>query len=131
MNLQKYKQWRVCLAQLAQSSRLRLVKEINHHDRLHKRFGPIFKRNEEWGLAIFLLHEFQRGEISPWYHFIKTLKMRVLRTDVLKELKGTYFTQDHRDTIEESESITHMVTGQHLKSSTTDRDLTICKGHRG
>ena len=57
--------------------------------------------------------------------------MRVLRTDVLKELQGTYFTQDHRDTLEESESIAHMITGQHLKSSTTDRDLTICKGHRG
>jgi len=51
-----------------------------------------FEKNEIWGLAIFLLHEYYKevsGVGSKWGPFIKTLRMRQLTTEAIQALKGT------------------------------------------
>lgn len=51
-----------------------------------------FEKNEIWGLAIFLLHEYYKedsGIGSKWGPFIKTLRMRALTVDALHAIKGT------------------------------------------
>ncbi len=53
-------------------------------------FGPIFDKDDRWGLATLLLHEQAKGTESRWYPFIRTLKMQVLSRKVVKELEGTY-----------------------------------------
>ena len=52
--------------------------------------GAISGKYSDWGLAGFLLVELKKGEESKWWPFIRTLKMRVMTTDVLLELEGTY-----------------------------------------
>lgn len=51
-----------------------------------------FDKNDVWGLALFLLHEYYKemhGDGSKWGPFIRTLRMRVLSTDALHALQGT------------------------------------------
>lgn len=51
-----------------------------------------FEKNELWGMAIFLLHEYYKevaGKGSKWGPFIRTLRMRFLTTSVLQSIKGT------------------------------------------
>lgn len=51
-----------------------------------------FEKNEVWGMAIFLLHEYYKefnGKGSKWGPFLRTLRMRALTTDALGELRGT------------------------------------------
>ena len=36
---------------------------------LKEHFGPIFKKKEEWGLAVLLLHEQAKGNQSRWSDF--------------------------------------------------------------
>jgi hypothetical protein len=46
-----------------------------------------FEKNDIWGLSLFLLHEYYKemnGNGSKWGPFIRTLRMRVLTTDVLQ-----------------------------------------------
>lgn len=60
---------------------------------LGEELSKTFERNEVWGMSIFLLHEYYKefnGKGSKWGPFLRTLRMRSLTTDVLKELKGTY-----------------------------------------
>ena len=57
---------------------------------LSEHFGPVFEKDEEWGLAILLLHEHAKGNESRWWPFIRTLNMHVLSKKVVKELDGTY-----------------------------------------
>ena len=52
--------------------------------------GAISGKYSDWGLAGFLLVELKKGEASKWWPFIRTLQMRVMTTDVLVELEGTY-----------------------------------------
>jgi hypothetical protein len=68
---------------------LRLVKGARG-GRLNKKFGSIFSRKQEWGLAAFLLHEQHKGKDSKWYPLIRSYRMHILRKSVLKELKGTF-----------------------------------------
>lgn len=51
-----------------------------------------FEKNELWGMALFLLHEYFKetaGNGSKWGPFIRTLRMRFLTTPVIREMKGT------------------------------------------
>jgi len=57
---------------------------------LKEHFDKIFQRNEEWGLACFLLYEQLKGMDSKWAPFIRQLRMRLLRKSVMEELQGTY-----------------------------------------
>ena len=57
---------------------------------LSEHFGPVFEKDEEWGLAVLLLHEHAKGNESRWWPFIRTLKMHVLSKKVVQELDGTY-----------------------------------------
>ena len=46
-----------------------------------------FEKNEVWGLALFLLHEYYKdvsGLKSKWAPFIRTLRMRLLTVDTLQ-----------------------------------------------
>ena len=52
--------------------------------------GAISGTYSDWGLAGFLLVELTKKEESKWWPFIRTLKMRVMTTDILLELEGTY-----------------------------------------
>eukprot|EP01038_Epipyxis_sp_PR26KG_P006439 gene6439-8859_t len=51
-----------------------------------------FEKNELWGMALFLLHEYYKemnGKGSKWGPYIRTLRMRYLTTPALQTLKGT------------------------------------------
>lgn len=72
---------------------LRLVRSSYRKDRLHKRVTPVFKEREEWGLATFLLIEWEKREGSLWFPFIRLLRMRALRDTVLLELANTWAVQ--------------------------------------
>lgn len=59
---------------------------------LGEELSKTFDKNELWGMAVFLLHEYYKevnGKGSKWGPFIKTLRMRYLSTEVLQALKGT------------------------------------------
>ena len=58
---------------------------------LGEELAKTFEKNEVWGLAIFLLHEYYKemtGVGSKWGPFIRTLQMRVLSTEALNAIKG-------------------------------------------
>ncbi len=63
--------------------------EKHNHRSLVDKFKPAFQRNQVWGLAAFLLYEAGKREGSRWWPLIKSLRMHMLRKDVLKELRGT------------------------------------------
>jgi len=63
--------------------------EKHNHRSLTDKFKPAFQRNQVWGLAAFLLYEAGKREGSRWWPLIKTLRMNMLRKNVLKELRGT------------------------------------------
>lgn len=51
-----------------------------------------FERNEHWGLAILLLHEYHKemnGAGSKWGPYLRSLRMRYLSTDAVQALRGT------------------------------------------
>lgn len=51
-----------------------------------------FEKNEVWGLAVFLLHEYYKemyGDGSKWGPYIRSLRVRFLTTEALQALKGT------------------------------------------
>mgnify|MGYP005993402829 CR=1 FL=1 len=63
--------------------------EKHNHRPLTDKFKPAFQRNQVWGLAAFLLFESGKREGSRWWPLIKSLRMNMLRKNVLRELKGT------------------------------------------
>ena len=74
---------------------------------LGEELAKTFEKNEVWGLAIFLLHEYYKemtGVGSKWGPFIRTLSMRVLSTEVLQALKGTTAAQLAKQWIKGSDS---------------------------
>ena len=59
---------------------------------LGEELAKTFEKNELWGMAIFLLHEYYKeinGNGSKWGPYIRTLRMRYLSTPVLQSLEGT------------------------------------------
>ena len=60
---------------------------------LGERLKEAFQHNQEWGLALVLLHEQNQhlyGDGSKWGPFIDTLRMRLLGTEIIQELVGTF-----------------------------------------
>lgn len=54
-----------------------------------------FEKNEVWGLSIFLLHEYYKeinGKGSKWGPFIRTLRMRVLSSDIMRVAQFIHLT---------------------------------------
>lgn len=81
---------------------------------LGEELAKTFEKNEVWGLAIFLLHEYYKemtGVGSKWGPFIRTLHMRVLATDVLQALRGTTAAQLARTWVKGSDSFMWWTTG--------------------
>ncbi len=68
--------------------------------------GAIAGRYADWGLAGFLLVELGKGNSSKWWPFIRTLRMRVMSSEVLSELEGTYTGKLLKELEESSESAT-------------------------
>ena len=63
---------------------------------LGEKLKKAFQHNQEWGLAVALLHErnqHQYGEGSKWGDWIETLTLRLLGTEMIQELKGTFAAQ--------------------------------------
>ena len=51
-----------------------------------------FEKDEAWGLAIFVLHEYYKetaGKGSKWGPYLRTLRMRSLSTPTIQGLEGT------------------------------------------
>lgn len=71
---------------------------------LKEHFGPIFKKKEQWGLAVLLLHEQAKGNQSRWYPFIQSLRMYMPSKQVLAELQGTFALELYRLWDEEAEA---------------------------
>lgn len=71
---------------------------------LKEHFGPIFKKKEEWGLAVLLLHEQAKGNQSRWHPFIQSLRMYMPTKQVLAELEGTFALELYRIWDEEAEA---------------------------
>jgi hypothetical protein len=76
---------------------------------LSEHFGPIFDKDEEWGLAVLLLHEHAKGNESRWWPFLRSLKMHVLAKKVVKELDGTYALERDRFYGESAEAVLDFV----------------------
>ena len=81
--------------------------------RLTEYLKEIFQRDSEWGLATFLLHEVHRGEDSPWAPFIKTLRMRLMRSSVIAELEGTWAAELQRTWDEDAQTIMNQMKARH------------------
>ena len=66
---------------------------IKHkHSYLGEGLRKTFAKNEKWGLALFLLHEWfkeRHSGGSKWGPFLRSLAMRQLSTPVLRELMGS------------------------------------------
>lgn len=65
---------------------------MNRGKYLGEELQKTFEKNELWGMAIFLLHEYYKevaGKGSKWGPFIRTLRMRFLTTSVLQAITGT------------------------------------------
>uniref|UniRef100_A0A7S1CJE0 Rubisco LSMT substrate-binding domain-containing protein n=1 Tax=Bicosoecida sp. CB-2014 TaxID=1486930 RepID=A0A7S1CJE0_9STRA len=60
---------------------------------------PAFERKQEWGLALLLLHEhfkeINRGG-SKWGPFVRTLRARMLTSDVIEVLRASYAGEELR-----------------------------------
>lgn len=77
-----------------------------------------FEKNEAWGMAIFLLHEYYKevaGTGSKWGPFLRTLRMRSLTTEVLGELRGTKAAQLLREWTKEVSDFMWWSTGECIK----------------
>ena len=73
---------------------------------LGEELSKTFERNEVWGLAIFLLHEYYKemsGNGSKWGPFLRTLRMRFLSTEVVQALRGTVASSLSNDWIKSSD----------------------------
>jgi hypothetical protein len=73
-----------------------------------------FEKDEAWGLAIFLLHEYYKdtaGGGSKWGPFIRTLSMRMLTTESLQALKGTTAAQMAKAWLKGADSFMWWTTG--------------------
>ena len=73
---------------------------------LGEELSKTFERNEVWGLAIFLLHEYYKevnGGGSKWGPFLRTLRMRYLSTSVMQALRGTVASALSREWIKSSD----------------------------
>jgi hypothetical protein len=59
---------------------------------LGEELAKTFDKDESWALALFLLHEYYKevtGVGSKWGPYIRTLRMRLLSTSLVEQLKGT------------------------------------------
>lgn len=68
-----------------QTARNVLIKKSSKY--LGDELAKAFDKNEVWGLAIFVLHEYYKevaGTGSKWGPFLRTLRMRFLSTDVIQ-----------------------------------------------
>jgi hypothetical protein len=73
-----------------QTARNVLIKKKGKY--LGEELDATFKKNEYWGMTIFLLHEYYKemnGGGSKWGPFLRTLRMRFLTTEVINSIKGT------------------------------------------
>eukprot|EP00595_Chromulina_sp_UTEXLB2642_P000277 CAMPEP_0196761660 /NCGR_PEP_ID=MMETSP1095-20130614/966_1 /TAXON_ID=96789 ORGANISM="Chromulina nebulosa, Strain UTEXLB2642" /NCGR_SAMPLE_ID=MMETSP1095 /ASSEMBLY_ACC=CAM_ASM_000446 /LENGTH=701 /DNA_ID=CAMNT_0042111507 /DNA_START=99 /DNA_END=2201 /DNA_ORIENTATION=+ len=88
-----------------QTARNILIKQRGRY--LGEELQKTFEKNEVWGLALFLLHEYYKevnGDGSKWGPFIKTLRMRQLTTDALHEIQGTIAAELTRQWMKSSDS---------------------------
>ena len=80
--------------------------KVGHTGRyLDEYIGGLFGKNQEWGLAAFLLFEISKGNNSNWWPFIRTLDMHVMTTGIVSELEGTYTADRIRRWEEEAEDM--------------------------
>jgi len=73
-----------------QTARNVLIKKKGKY--LGEELTKTFEKDEEWGLAIFLLHEYYKevnGDGSKWGPFLRTLRIRSISTETISELKGS------------------------------------------
>jgi hypothetical protein len=81
---------------------------------LGEELAKTFEKDEAWGLAIFLLHEYFKemsGVGSKWGPFIRTLSMRMLTTEALQELRGTTAAQMAKSWLKGADSFMWWTTG--------------------
>ena len=73
-----------------------------------------FEKNEAWGLALFLLHEYFKetaGTGSKWGPYLRTLRVRFLTTPALRSLEGTTAAEVSRKWIKEADKLNYWSTG--------------------
>jgi hypothetical protein len=71
-----------------------MIGHPSYTSRIGEELKKTFEKDEAWGLAVFLLHEYYKeisGMGSKWGPYIRTLRMRLLTTDVMKALDGLLF----------------------------------------
>lgn len=81
---------------------------------LGEELSKAFDKNEVWGLTIFLLHEYFKeaaGDGSKWGPYIRSLRMRFLSTDIIKEMAGTGANQLMRQWFRSCEDFMWWTTG--------------------
>ena len=73
-----------------------------------------FEKNEAWGLALFLLHEYFKetaGTGSKWGPYLRMLRVRFLTTPALRSLEGTTAAEVSRKWIKEADKLNYWSTG--------------------
>lgn len=67
------------------------LKMVKYRDtrKLSDKMKPVFQRNQVWGLTAFFLYEHAKGKDSKWWPFLQNLRMKLLRKEVVAELRGT------------------------------------------
>jgi hypothetical protein len=82
---------------------------IKHkHSYLGEGLRKTFAKNEKWGLALFLLHEWfkeRHSGGSKWGPFLRSLAMRQLSTPVLRELMGSQVPSINVDIIRDADAL--------------------------
>ena len=73
-----------------------------------------FEKDETWGLAFFVLHEYFKevnGKGSKWGPYLRTLRMRSLSTPTIQGLEGTRAVELMKKWVKESDDMSFYSTG--------------------
>jgi hypothetical protein len=73
-----------------------------------------FEKNEAWGLAMFLLHEYFKetaGNGSKWGPYLRTLRVRFLTTSALRSLEGSTAAEVSRKWLKDADKLNYWSTG--------------------
>jgi hypothetical protein len=100
------------LVMCKQTARNVLIKKRGKY--LGEELAKTFDKDEMWGMAIFLLHEYYKeinGDGSKWGPFLRTLRVRFLTTEIVQQLRGTRAAQLSREWLKTADAFMWWSTG--------------------
>ena len=98
---------------------------------LGEELAKTFEKDEVWGLAIFVLHEYfkeMNGKGSKWGPYLRTLRIRFLSTAVMQDLRSTLATELSQEWSKSSDAFMWWSTGMDGPCQATTK---ICRTKPG